>query len=95
MTPLGHAAVAYASSAVPLRAGPVSRLAVAALVIGGVLPDIDFLLFWAPNFNELHRVVTHNLLFVAGHIGHADAPQPFVRCVDTLWQCLYLFHCLY
>jgi membrane-bound metal-dependent hydrolase YbcI (DUF457 family) len=35
------------------------------VVLGGVLPDIDFALVWAPRFNEWHRVITHNLLFVA------------------------------
>ncbi len=57
MTPVGHAAVA-------LLAGRPGRLPPTALVIGGVLPDADWLLFWAPSFNAWHRVATHNLTFV-------------------------------
>jgi membrane-bound metal-dependent hydrolase YbcI (DUF457 family) len=34
-------------------------------VAGGVLVDIDFLLLPFPFFNAVHRVATHNLLFVA------------------------------
>ena len=67
VTPLGHAAVAYASSAVQWRPAVAlrSRTVVAALVVGGVIPDIDFALLWHPAFNEFHRIVTHNLAFVA------------------------------
>jgi membrane-bound metal-dependent hydrolase YbcI (DUF457 family) len=67
VTPLGHAAVAYASSALQWRPAIAlrSRTVVAALVVGGVVPDIDFALFWHPGFNEFHRIVTHNLAFVA------------------------------
>ena len=57
MTPLGHGAVA-------LVAGRARRLEPWALVLGGVLPDLDWLLFWAPGFNEWHRVATHNVVFV-------------------------------
>lgn len=57
MTPLGHGAVA-------LVAGRVPRLEPWALVVGAVLPDLDWLLFWAPGFNEWHRVATHNVAFV-------------------------------
>lgn len=58
MTPLGHAAVAYGIS------GCTRRLVWPALVLGGVACDVDFLLFWAPQFNAWHRVITHNLAFV-------------------------------
>ncbi len=59
MTPLGHAAVG-------LVVGHVDRRLVAwHVALGSVLPDIDFVLVWAPQFNAWHRVVTHNLLFVA------------------------------
>lgn len=66
VTPLGHAAVAYASSALTPRdeSGSVPRSVSVALVLGGIVPDIDFVAFWAPNFNEFHRIVTHNLVFI-------------------------------
>ena len=57
VTPIGHAAVS-------LVAGRPGRLDPRALVLGGILPDLDWLLFWAPGFNAWHRVATHNVAFV-------------------------------
>jgi hypothetical protein len=57
MTPVGHAAASVLLAR--WRNWPV-----AATIIGGVAPDIDFVLLPYGGFNELHRVVTHNLLFV-------------------------------
>lgn len=57
MTPLGHAAAAL------LAARPL-KLPAAACIVGGLAPDIDFLFFALPAFNQFHRVVTHNLVFV-------------------------------
>ncbi len=34
-----------------------------AVVVGALAPDVDFVLWWAPQFNAWHRVVTHNLPF--------------------------------
>lgn len=59
MTPLGHAGVGV------VLAHADRRLWLSALVLGAMLPDIDFVLVWAPQFNAWHRVITHNLLFVA------------------------------
>lgn len=59
MTPLGHAGLGVVLAHVD------RRLPMAATVVGAVLPDIDFALVWAPQFNAWHRVVTHNLAFVA------------------------------
>lgn len=58
MTPLGHAAMSY------LMARLSPRLPTRALVLGGISPDIDSVLLAGGNFNDLHRVVTHNLVFV-------------------------------
>ncbi len=58
MTPLGHAAVAYAASRAIPRCVPL------AAVIGGIAPDVDFILLPFSFFNEIHRVVTHNVFFV-------------------------------
>lgn len=59
MTPFGHAAVGFV-------AGHSHRRLVAwHVALGSVLPDVDFALVWAPQFNAWHRVVTHDLLFVA------------------------------
>jgi len=65
MTPIGHAAVGYVVARAHARLVPGRALAPWAVVLGSLLPDIDFALVWAPRFNEWHRVVTHNLLFVA------------------------------
>ena len=35
-----------------------------AIILGGILPDIDFLFLFHPAFNQIHRMFTHNLLFV-------------------------------
>jgi len=59
MTPLGHASVSYLVSKTSRRLVP------AVVVVGGVLPDIDFLLLPIPSFNSFHRVATHNLFFLA------------------------------
>jgi membrane-bound metal-dependent hydrolase YbcI (DUF457 family) len=58
MTPPGHFAVSY------LIGKLHPRIVLPAILIGGVLPDIDFLLVPFPWFNQVHRVITHNLLFV-------------------------------
>jgi membrane-bound metal-dependent hydrolase YbcI (DUF457 family) len=63
MTPLGHGAVAYTCSALHRRLR--TRDVALALVVGGVVPDIDFVMVWSPGFNAWHRVVTHNVFFVA------------------------------
>jgi membrane-bound metal-dependent hydrolase YbcI (DUF457 family) len=58
MTPLGHLSVSY-------LAGKTSKsISLPAVIIGGILPDIDFLFFQFPWFNQFHRVITHNLLFI-------------------------------
>jgi len=58
MTPIGHAAVGFVTG------HGHRRLAPWVVALGGVLPDVDFLLLWAPQFNAWHRVITHNLSFV-------------------------------
>ena len=70
MTPVGHAAVGWVL-------GHRHRFAVTtAVVVGALAPDIDFVLWWAPQFNAWHRVVTHNLPFalavaaIAGWVAH-------------------------
>ena len=59
MTPAGHLSVSYLVG----RAWP--RLPMRAFLIGGLLPDIEFLLFPLAGFNEFHRVLTHNIFFVS------------------------------
>lgn len=58
MTPVGHAAFSLCMQRV------VRRSSTAGWVFGGVFVDVDFLLFFSPAFNAMHRVVTHNLLFI-------------------------------
>lgn len=57
MLPPGHLAVSY-------LVGKLPRSQLKPALIAGLLPDIDFLLLPLSAFNQLHRVVTHNLLFV-------------------------------
>lgn len=59
MTPFGHAAVGLVVGHGHRRLVPWH------VALGSVLPDVDFALVWAPQFNAWHRVVTHNLAFVA------------------------------
>lgn len=77
MTPLGHLSAAY------LAGDATERVSTSAALVGGVLPDVDVLLIATPWFNQLHRVVTHNLLFVAlfAALGALCAPQRRRRAV--------------
>lgn len=59
MTPLGHAA-----TAVILAAG-CRRMPLRALLIGALLPDVDFLAGFVGRLDELHRGATHSLAFAA------------------------------
>jgi len=58
MTPIGHLTVSY------ITGKSVRYLSLTALITGGILPDIDFLFLFFDWFNQVHRVVTHNLLFI-------------------------------
>jgi membrane-bound metal-dependent hydrolase YbcI (DUF457 family) len=58
MSPPGHAAVSY------LLGRAVPWLSLPAVLVGGVLPDVDFVLLPFSWFNRIHRVATHNLWFV-------------------------------
>src|SRR5262245_41313183 len=57
MTPSVHAAVSF-------LAARGLRLSLPALVIGGLAPDVDFVLLPFAGFNTWHRVLTHNIFFV-------------------------------
>lgn len=58
MTPLGHLSVSY------ITGKSLKNISLPAVVIGGMLPDIDFLFIFFDWFNNIHRVVSHNLLFI-------------------------------
>ncbi len=58
MTPLGHI------SASIVTGHSFKKLCMPALIVGGVLPDIDFIFILAGFFNQVHRVITHNLTFI-------------------------------
>ena len=58
MTPFGHASISY------LIGRTTPKLDLRAVLAGGIIPDCDFLLFPFPWFNQIHRVITHNLLFI-------------------------------
>lgn len=72
MTPLGHgtsAAVLAAAMRLPYRT----------CILGALAPDLDFLLFSLPAFNEIHRTFTHSLLFVALVALAAGIPRALPR----------------
>lgn len=58
MTPIGHFSVAYISGK------SLYRASLPAVIIGGLLPDIDFTFVLFDFFNQVHRVITHNILFI-------------------------------
>ncbi|UCH80628.1 MAG: metal-dependent hydrolase [Nitrospiraceae bacterium] len=58
MTPLGHLSVSYIS------ARSISRISVPAVIIGGFLPDLDFLFVFFDWFNAYHHVTTHNVFYI-------------------------------
>ena len=71
MTPLGHLAVSYSlGKGAKVYRGAFGRahhtLVSSSIVVGGLAPDLDFLLIGLPSFNALHRSLTHNLFFVLG-----------------------------
>ena len=58
MSPAGHLSLSY-------LAGNLSRrISLPAAVLGGILPDLDFVFIAFSWFNQIHRLVTHTLLFV-------------------------------
>lgn len=59
MTPLGHGATAIMLAALDKRLPP------RAVLIGALIPDIDFLAALFGRMNEWHRGATHSLAFVA------------------------------
>lgn len=58
MTPFGHLSASYISGK------PFRFISLPAILIGGASPDLDFLFIFFDWFNRIHRIVTHNLLFV-------------------------------
>ena len=69
MTPLGHLAVSYSLAKGTVARSTPHAAALPALIGGGLAPDVDFLLLGLPNFNALHRSLTHNLFFVLAVAG--------------------------
>lgn len=59
MTPVGHLSASYLLSR-------LSRQSATPVCVAGLAPDMDFLLLLVDpeRFNDLHRVVTHNVFFV-------------------------------
>lgn len=58
MTPAGHISISY------LFGRYFKYISIPAIIIGGILPDMDFIFLFAPWFNRIHRVITHNLTFL-------------------------------
>jgi membrane-bound metal-dependent hydrolase YbcI (DUF457 family) len=58
MTPLGHISVSY------ITGKSINYLSLPALIIGGVLPDIDVVSYIFGSYEQIHRTFTHSLFFV-------------------------------
>jgi membrane-bound metal-dependent hydrolase YbcI (DUF457 family) len=58
VTPFGHLSVSY------ITGNAFKKVSLPAIIIGGVIPDIDFMFLPFFFFNQIHRVITHNLLFI-------------------------------
>ncbi len=58
MTPVGHASISV------IAGTKLNQKYFYALLIGSLVPDIDFLLFPFEAFNSLHRALTHNVFFL-------------------------------
>lgn len=63
MTPAGHVSVSFIAGSWLFR-GQRRNTVIPALIIGGIAPDMDFLFFLFDWFNKVHRVISHNLLFI-------------------------------
>ncbi len=59
MTPFGHIATSY------LIGKSHKYFIISAIILGGLAPDLDLILIPFKIFNEYHRVLTHNILFVS------------------------------
>lgn len=58
MTPLGHISLSYILTA------KASKVIVTSAVLAALVVDFDFIFLSFPWFNDIHRVVTHNIFFV-------------------------------
>ena len=58
MTPIGHLAVSH------ILSRKLDDNSYKLFIINSILPDIDFILLLFPYFNSIHRVLTHNLVFI-------------------------------
>jgi len=54
----------------------MKNISLSAVLIGAVLPDLDFIFIFLEWFNQVHRIVSHNLLYVVlfSIIGAMAAP---------------------
>jgi hypothetical protein len=58
MTPIGHLSISYISGK------SIRNISLPSIIIGGLLPDIDFIFIFFDWFNQYHHVITHILLFI-------------------------------
>ena len=59
MTPAGHLSISY------ITGRTTKSISLSAVLIGAIMPDLDFLFIFFDWFNQVHRVISHNLLYVA------------------------------
>jgi len=58
MTPIGHASVSY------ITGTSCKNISLPLIILGGALPDIDFIFVFFDWFNQVHRVISHNVFFI-------------------------------
>lgn len=63
MTPLGHVSLSFISGSYLFRTSR-KNAGLFAFILGGAAPDLDFLFLMFDWFNNAHRVISHNLLFI-------------------------------
>ncbi len=87
MSPLGHTALSCLGA-------KAARLPVVGAALGGLWPDVDFLLLPLASFNELHRTASHSLALVAlgGAVFSllARRPRRWFFLAFVLGGCLHL-----
>ena len=77
MTPIGHISVSY------IAGRSLRNLSVPVVILGGLLPDFDFIFIFFDWFNGIHRIVSHNFLFVIVLSLFASALAPSGKKLTT------------
>ena len=61
MTPIGHISVSFIASKIISKKYPIY---LGYILVGGIIPDIDFLSYFFGHLNSFHRTYTHSIGFL-------------------------------